>query len=63
MSDDKPKIAVLFHTWVYCGDHAADVCRVIDLRPSETVEALVARIGLGNKQGERIELRVVEVLP
>jgi len=37
-------ISILYHTSDYRGDHAADVCQVIDLMPGETVEALVARI-------------------
>jgi hypothetical protein len=57
------KIAVLHHTSEYRGDHAADVCKVVDLRPGETVEALVQRVMTQRAYFDRIELKIVERLP
>lgn len=60
------KYAILFHTAEYRGDHAADICRVIEPVEGETVEALIARVKLGSNQyaaGEYIALRLVERLP
>lgn len=38
-----PRVVALVHTTDYRGDHTAEVCRVYDVAPGETVEALVAR--------------------
>ena len=64
------KIAVLYHTDEFRGDHTADVCKVVDLQPGETVEALVRRTmkpgerrSYSNIYFDRIELKIVEQLP
>lgn len=61
---DKPKYAILFHTTDYRGDHSADICRVIAPIEGETIDALIARIKLGENsyggKGDYIAIRLVE---
>ena len=60
------KISVLHFTEDYRGDHIADVCRAVKLKPGETVAELVARLiqptkkrNCSNLYHDYIELRMV----
>lgn len=53
------KIKVLFRTSIYRGDHDADVNILYELLPDETVEALVARVGM-NLPHDTIELKLIK---
>lgn len=61
------KIQIMLHTTDYRGDHAADVCRVVEYKPGETIEALCERsalganLGNGRAVGENLQIRLVEI--
>lgn len=64
MSEARMKIQIMLHTVDFRGDHAADVCRVVEYKPGETVEQLCERTGLGNNKyapGENLQIRLVEI--
>ena len=52
-------IKILFITSEYRGDHAADIYKIYNLIPNETVEDLVKRIGLKDPQ-DSIELKLID---
>lgn len=54
------KIIAKFHTWKHCGDHDADVCRMIEVRPNETVEELCDRVY--KTADERYDRRIFSTL-
>ena len=53
------KIKCLFITSEYRGDHSADVYRLYEIEPDETVEKLVKRIGL-KELSDSIELKIIQ---
>lgn len=58
------KLAILLRTAEYRGDHSADVTRIYDLIPGETVEELARRLFVSNPytktEHDWIEIRVVD---
>lgn len=58
------KIQIMLHTADFRGDHAADVWRVVEYSPGESIEELCKRAGLGENKyakGECLEIRLVEI--
>jgi hypothetical protein len=53
------KIAIVFITDHYRGDHAADVCIAYESIPGETIEQLIERVGL-EEFYHHIEIRLMK---
>lgn len=52
-------IKCLFITSENRGDHTADIYKLYDIKPNETVEELINRIGL-TEGSDSIELKIVQ---
>jgi hypothetical protein len=61
------KLVIALHTTDYRGDHTAEVVRVYDVLPEETVAQLAQRLFVGEYYGnvyqDWIEVRLVVPLP
>ena len=57
--ESETKVSVLLRTSEYRGDHSTDIAVAHDIRPGETVSALVDRLKPG--PSEWIEIRAIVV--
>lgn len=51
-------IKCLFVTSEYRGDHSADIYKLYDIKPNETIEELIKRVGLKDPS-DSIELKII----
>lgn len=59
------KYAIMHYTADYRGDHATDICRIVNPVPEETIDQLIDRVKLGQNnagaKGDYIAIRLMEI--